>query len=263
MNIDTFLEIGSQHKICEDYIISGNDPFPFIIISDGCSSSDNTEMGARILCHLAKQYLKYRPLFPVDYHKMGAWIIHNAELVIRQLGLKLPCLDATLIVSYEYEDMIYIYFYGDGCLVTKNPQGIIIKHIEYSKNAPYYLSYQIDEKSNELYNTLNIEKKIITEFEDRTNSKMTVPFDGITYFVISNEMDMILLASDGLQSFMQQTSNKIERFTPMDIITPCINFKNTNGNFLKRRLNKQMKTFARENIYHFDDLSIGVFLKEK
>ena len=98
---DTFLKIGDQHKVCEDYIIEGFLPVPFIILADGCSSSRDTEMGARILCHLAKQYLYYRgcDLYELDYHKMGSWVIHNAELTVRHLGLRAECLDATLIVS--------------------------------------------------------------------------------------------------------------------------------------------------------------------
>ncbi len=81
INIDTFLKIGDQHKICEDYIIQGTDQVPLLILSDGCSSSDNTEMGARILCYLAKQYLFYRAgyLHDLDYYQMGLWVIHNAE----------------------------------------------------------------------------------------------------------------------------------------------------------------------------------------
>ena len=39
LNLDTFIEIGDQHKVCEDYIIMGNDPVPFIVLSDGCSKA--------------------------------------------------------------------------------------------------------------------------------------------------------------------------------------------------------------------------------
>jgi hypothetical protein len=57
---DIFRRIGATHAVCEDYIIEGNKPFPFIILADGCSTAKNTDMGARILCHLAKQYVMYR-----------------------------------------------------------------------------------------------------------------------------------------------------------------------------------------------------------
>ena len=59
MQVDTFSKIGKTHKICEDYILSGTKPFPYIIISDGCSSSEGTDMGARLLCFLAQQYIRF------------------------------------------------------------------------------------------------------------------------------------------------------------------------------------------------------------
>ena len=58
IHIDHLLKKGKTHKICEDYIISGYNPAPYIILSDGCSSSKNTDVGARVLCHVAKQYLE-------------------------------------------------------------------------------------------------------------------------------------------------------------------------------------------------------------
>ena len=50
---DTFIEIGSQHKVCEDYIIAKDN---YIILADGCSRSENSDMGARILCYMAQQF---------------------------------------------------------------------------------------------------------------------------------------------------------------------------------------------------------------
>ena len=146
---DIFIEIGSQHKVCEDYIISGMEPEPYIILADGCSSSNDTEMGARILCHLAKQYLRYRSddLHNIDHKKMGRWIIHNAEMAARQMGLKVSCLDATLIVSFFIDGEVKIFMYGDGVVVIKSGNDIEYFKIDFSSNAPYYLSYLIDDQT--------------------------------------------------------------------------------------------------------------------
>ena len=57
INVDHYMTIGSSHQVCEDYIISGTEPFPYIILSDGCSSSKDTDIGARILAQCAKNYL--------------------------------------------------------------------------------------------------------------------------------------------------------------------------------------------------------------
>ena len=172
--IDIFLEIGHQHKVCEDYIISGNAPEPFIILSDGCSSSNNTEMGARILCHLAKQYLRYRgnDLHNIDHKKMGRWIIHNAEMTARQLGLTLNCLDATLMVSYFIDNRLYVFVYGDGVIVLKKGDEFSYYIVDFSNNAPYYLSYLIDDFRNDLYHQ-NKNSKFVKEIHPTHHAERT------------------------------------------------------------------------------------------
>jgi len=147
MHIDTYIKGGASHTICEDYILSGMLPRPYIIISDGCSSSDNTETGARILSHLAKQYLNYRAdyLDDIEKNEMGNWIAHNAEMVARQLGLPTSCLDATLIVAIKEEFQIRVIFFGDGFVygISRDlKMDTLLDEIKYTNNAPYYLSYQ-------------------------------------------------------------------------------------------------------------------------
>ena len=266
MNIDTFIEIGSQHKICEDYIISGNDPVPYVILSDGCSTSHNTEMGARILTHLAKQYLKYNAdnLSDIDYWELGTWVIHNAEQTARQLGLSTSCLTATLIVAYRIDNRIRIMIYGDGGFITiDNYDNIEMRSIEFTKNAPYYLAYLIDSTRHTLYQNSDPTKTIIRHHADGSKTKTAVDYDRPLDFTIPTHIHpIILIASDGIDSFLKTESNGASTYLKSDeIIKPCVAFKNFKGEFLKRRFNKQMITFSKNNIEHFDDLSIGAFLK--
>ncbi len=49
MNIDTFIKQG-EHGICEDYVIAKMiNGSPVLVISDGCSSSPNTDVGSKLL----------------------------------------------------------------------------------------------------------------------------------------------------------------------------------------------------------------------
>lgn len=261
MQLDTFLEIGNQHKVCEDYIVAGYDPAPYIILSDGCSTANNSEMGSRILCHLAKQYLKYNKddLYDIDYWKLGQWVIHNAEQTVRQLGLSISCLTATLIVAYYLDGEVRIMMYGDGSYIKMfDNENFDLTSVEYSGNAPYYLVYEIDTFRNDLYMQKSPTKQIKYTYTDGSTSIEEFAYDHP--FDISfrmNTMEGILIASDGIDSFLQAT-------TPIpatDVIPSFIAFKNLKGEFLKRRLNKQMKVYGRDNIGHFDDLSVGAFLK--
>ena len=272
MNIDTFIEIGSQHKVCEDYIISGNDPMPYIILADGCSSSNNTEMGARILCYLAKQYLKNKSsqhlsiLGYHDHNDMGAWIIHNAEMAARLLGLSLPSLDATLIIAYQHENYIRVHMYGDGCIFTRfrNSDTTELLTVEYAQNAPYYLTYLTDSERRHLYSEMEIDKYVHidnSKSEEQITNHVANHGESLYSYNIDS-YSLVLIASDGIESFIKPEGNYIQRISPRYIIEPCIAFKSTKGEFLKRRMNKQMKIFDVANIHHYDDLSVGVFIQE-
>ena len=260
---DIFLEIGNQHKVCQDCIISGKDPVPYIILSDGCSTAKNSEMGALILCHLAKQYLKYHKnsLQELKYNETGNWIIHNAEQTARQLGLSISCLTATLIVAYYINDEVRIMIYGDGSFITIGDHGEIdITSVEFSGNAPYYLVYLIDSYRHKLYDQSKNTKKLITYYDDGTEIGNTFAYDHPLEFKIDmKSISTVLITSDGIDTFLQGTNH----LKAHEIIKPCVAFKNIKGEFLKRRLNKQMKAFKKDDIGHFDDLSIGAFLNEE
>jgi hypothetical protein len=267
INIDTFLKIGDSHRVCEDYIVSGQNPVPYIILSDGCSSSNNTEMGARILCHLAKQYLKYRGdnLYDLDYNKMGSWIIHNAELTARQLGLKISCLDATLIVSFELDGVITVFMYGDGVVVAKNGLGIIqADYIEFTNNAPYYLSYLIDEFRDEIYHENKNSKTLHEVFDNVSNSCFNeLAYDAKVVLKYSiNAHPNIFICSDGIQSFIKKDPSKRDDNIPLHHVLPnMMAFKNVKGEFLKRRLKRALKQFEDSGLVHYDDLSIGAYTR--
>lgn len=260
MNVDHFLKMGTSHKICEDYIISGYNPVPFVILSDGCSSSKNTDIGARILTHLAKQYLKneVNNLYYLNIDKMKNWIIYNAESIIKSMGLEdKSCLDATLIISYSINDYMYVYMFGDGFLITVDLNNeIYFYEISYKNNAPYYLSYQIDTYTDSLYAKSDPEKSLLNKF-GRCNLE---PFDSpFVRKLKALNYKGIFIASDGLSSFINE---KGEKYNIEKVLKEVTSFKNSNGEFIKRRMGSKkgvINTLKEKGITHYDDISIGGF----
>ena len=58
MNADSAVNIGSTHSLCQDYVIARNpDRAPYVVLSDGCSSSNDTDIGARLLVRAMDQRL--------------------------------------------------------------------------------------------------------------------------------------------------------------------------------------------------------------
>lgn len=262
ISLDTFLDIGSSHRTCEDYIIHGQTPLPYIILSDGCSSSKNTEMGARLLCYLAKQFLTYRKncISNVDYKDMGKWIIHNAEMSARQLGLSKACLDATLLISIFIGNKIVTFIYGDGVVIFKRGENFEITTVEYSNNMPYYLSYLIDEERNQIYHEKK-NQKFLTKISSSTEiaeTKTTFAYDYPTIIEYDLEYnDVFLVCSDGIESFIDHTGKKLDI---KDTIKEFTAFKNLKGMYLQRRLNAALKNMKKVDVNHYDDLSVGSFI---
>lgn len=253
---DTFNEIGSEHRVCEDYILPIENP-QSIIISDGCSSSKNTDMGARILSYIGKVHLKYRRSYnPFDYYGYGMTVIVEALEVINRLELNQECLDATLVLAFKHptKNCIQCYFFGDGYLVIqkKNDEVDVIK-IEYDQSAPFYLSYYLNDERKDLYKNSEIKMRVYKndEIVEEVNA-------GVRHFqeILLDEVKCVLVCSDGFGSFIK----KVEPVHYSTYVNNFLNYPVKNQNFLKRTMNHYLRKMNEEKIKHYDDLSIGAFL---
>ncbi len=251
-HVDDFLKIGATHLICQDYVLSGKGPVPHVILSDGCSASPRTDVGARILAHLASQWLFTGCDDPAgaDPRQAGAWIIENALHAARRLGLARTALDATLMIGWRIRDHVHIRIFGDGFVGWMDAAGArSVREIRYSKNAPYYLSYGADAERDQLYRDSGIEKY----FGDRPMS----PYSPISLTFPVRNFPLIFMASDGLGSFAEKTGDRI---SPEEIFRRFTAFKTVNGAFLKRRIRRAVRNLEKDGASHYDDLSAGVFL---
>jgi len=273
INTDSFLQIGSSHSVCEDYILTGDSKLKYVILADGCSSSPKTEMGARILCYLARQYLKYYRFndsssdFGLNYDTMGSWIIHNAEMIARQLGLSKTSLDSTLMISFldpHDPSTVNIFIYGDGFVVLVPKHGSLrIWEIEFKpENMPFYLSYLIDPVRKSVYHSKKV-SKFFTESYIPNNPSSVVEFayDHKIEFQISMEdYKALLLFSDGLKSFVKKDEAKL--LDPLEVIEGLVSFKTIKGKYLQRRVSKELLSLEKKRIRHFDDIAIGAYINE-
>lgn len=275
IHTDTFIEIGSQHHMCEDYIIKGD---KHIILADGCSSSDHSEMGARFLCYMAQQFLKKYGVYPKDRHfreEMPRWIIHNAENLANQLGLDRTCLDATLIISYVHNGDVHVHMYGDGCIVLQiNEHKYKLFEVDYkagSRSMPYYLRYELDMRGRQSYHDAKVTKTLkktcldVVELTNKLPDEMAYDRPCEFSFPV-DEYKSISITSDGLSTFLKAEpdpdGNKI--MNAIDMVPMMFDFKSSAGVFLQRQMNicKRTAKLADIPLEHFDDLSIGTYLIE-
>lgn len=270
MNTDWYIDQGYSHKMCEDYAVVGEG---FAIVSDGCSSSEYTDIGARILCMSAKEIItrflaEQKGPTPLKPDFLKAYVIGRSESIIKNLGLPMACLNATLIIVYVHNNLIYTYMYGDGYIIVtyKDGKKKYIKS-EFPENAPYYPSYSIDFASNILYKDqigehyYKIEKSVESDKWYSIKKPLVLPVvDCMTKNLVSN----IVIATDGMGSFLDRSQGTAELISDMDIIEELTCFKLMKGEFIKRRAGKAMKKFKKNNIIHYDDLAIaGINIPEE
>jgi len=290
MKIDSFLKIGHSHEQCQDYILTGTDPCPYIILADGCSGAEDSDIGARLLCHTALKYLKKNQsrldkLDPPE--KVGQDIIVDAAFALKiHFNTRIDCLDATLIIAYKFQGHYHIYMYGDGVVFRVDTNDVIsYTRIYYKPNAPGYLRYRID--GYEKYQNTHVVKLTDSHFGLNSYDSME-PWHHI---ISEDDIKTLLIASDGVESFFynDQLQYKTmfnilkqriinEKMKPLqhiiippeikdldwyDVVGEMIDFKNTSGVFLKRRVKKVMKNYLKKGFINDDDLSIGCFYEER
>jgi serine/threonine protein phosphatase PrpC len=297
MKIDSFLKIGHSHEQCQDYILTGSDPCPYIILADGCSQAKDSDIGARLLCHTALKYLKKNQsrldrLDPPE--KVGQDIIVDAAFALKvHFNTRIDCLDATLIFAYKFKKYYHIYMYGDGVVLRVNhDDNINFTRAHYKPNAPGYLRYRID--GYEKYQNSHVVKLTDTHVGVHSYDSME-PWHHIIH---EDDVKTLLIASDGIESFIyndqviyktlynalrhvvlndsprgsitempkiiEDTLNpEIKELDWYDVVGEMIYFKNTNGVFLKRRVKKVMKNYLKKGFINDDDLSMGCFYEEK
>ncbi len=251
MNVDSFFTIGSTHKVCQDYVISLNETHginegPFIALSDGCSSSPDTDFGSRILVKAIQSLYCTQGIYPGD-KSITELIWQKAVNSMNSInGLTLYCLDATLLFAYKEDKNINVVMIGDGTVSAKTKDGTMdTKTIEYKGNAPLYLSYlhsnpkRMEQRSKEFDCT-----KIITETSYKKGNEVTwmesKSTNNIERFSFPIEdYEYISLFTDGVSSFVKQEvsgGTKTQQTIPEYIVVEeATGFKNNGGEFVRRR----------------------------
>lgn len=286
MNVDSFFTAGRGHPVCQDYAMAklhgeGSFPIPdrwyghrpYLIVSDGCSSSPQTDVGARILVHIAEKFIRemYDRDSMLSWEAFGVVVITQAQLCAKIMGLPYNCLDATLLVGFETTNLyktyskdqfgLTIYIYGDGHVLgvpAKEEEESYYMAVEYDQNAPYYLTYLTDTYRRKLY----LDQGIL-RYKNSSNRRQKVvepPASPNMLHLSYKDYKYIALGSDGLSAFMNSQTG--ESYPGAEIMNSFLSFKNTKGEFVKRRVKRAIRDLERDkDIIPGDDVSIAVLEK--
>ena len=254
---DHYYTIGKTHVICEDFAIQADKPIPFIVLSDGCSASYQTHIGARILTLTTKYIIENTGNWPLNYTQFGQQLIDNASNVARKMRLSSSVLDATVMLAFLYQNNILVYVYGDGCLLFKDHHNNLSTiEIVFTHNAPYYLTYWYDEERQQEYAKYDpTPLLLINSLHGQSPLK---PFNEELAFCFPlEEFKVVAIASDGASCCIDTRQNR--KLLLDEIATQLLNFPNLTNDFVKIHLQNTLAQYAQQGIYPADDLSIGVF----
>lgn len=253
--VDSVLALGKLHTICQDYVTISNTDIPYIILSDGCSSSPDTDIGARIIASQTKYLFLQHSLDTLNIELLCKDIFKQALLVVKQMYLQETALDCTLIAAYIYQNRLYYFLIGDGIVAYQNTTETVIKHFSFHEENVFYgnyfnneYRYQLmeDSKIKPLMTTIVKNDNIITHsvYLDNFIYQDSIDIESLKYFIIS---------SDGLLSCSADKKEAITYFNQF------LDFKNLKGEFIKRRFHHWNKNINKDGIQHADDISIAGF----
>lgn len=282
MHADHHYEIGSSHVACEDYALSGTkEGLTYAILSDGCSSSKDSDVGARILCHLAKSALlhlqRQKRLSDEHYTASHTAIVLREMIVMRaieiraSLGLPPEAFDATLLVAWaipmEDGEVAWGHLaFGDGMIVERYPDGAChTLRMSFDSGAPYYLSYAMSlDRTNAYIEQYGSAERVNAFFEVdadgmvvRHKDYRTTPCTDYSHFMSHDILllevpSQIVMFSDGIGTYEDGRRNEI---ADLEMVKEAMSYKNVAGEFVKRRMRAMARSMGELGFRHHDDLS--------
>jgi len=261
MNTDALFIKGKSHDICQDYAIAGSN---YILISDGCSSSKDTDIGARILLKTAEKHINSD--IKTDLLKD---IAKNAYKYTKTINLNEESLDATFIGAIMLDNKIYIYLAGDGGLaVCYENNEVLVNMINYKSGYPFYLNYFNNESRLKSFmqnnNMININAFLYkdNDYEQIKLNDYFIHYSNYYCKILNpDNIKYIAIFTDGIDSFYRLintgTSKNTEKVELKYLLKSLLGFKTTVGDFVKRRLNKFYKEND-NNIFNHDDFTMAV-----
>ncbi|HRW67673.1 MAG TPA: protein phosphatase 2C domain-containing protein [Candidatus Competibacter sp.] len=270
ITLDSHYTIGQLHLFCQDYVCHGWEPYPYVILADGCSAEPDSDVGARLLVLNARRLLPRFMAAATDeagrracHWRLGRRIVRRAARQARELGAG-SALDATLLIAWCDGTTVYVHFYGDGCLAARRADGgVVAIQVEYAGNVPYYLSYLLDRERLALYRAVTdnpLAAQSVGYVDETGTTTRLERFDAPLVFSFSlDAFPTVAVATDGLQSFVSASTN--ERLSVLEVAREMLEFDRSQDRFVQRRLHKLLLEYSKQLVFNLDDLGIGIFTR--
>ncbi|MFA4971239.1 MAG: protein phosphatase 2C domain-containing protein [bacterium] len=260
-NADSAYVIGAAHRVCQDYARCGRtqEGRPYAIVSDGCSGSPDTDVGARLLtlsCEVG--------IGRISSMADPAWWCWGAMEVIdlRRRLFQKTCwnldplaMDATLVFALGQRSSAFVSCTGDGVIAARDPGGALrIWEVEAPDGYPRYANYLVDDQR--MAAVLQREEWVARGPDgEELRCRGVQPFQRTI-----EDAAVVAVFSDGVRSFLDADHQPI----PSEVIVgELMAFKGLQGVFVQRRLQAFLRKAAQRGWRHDDDLSMGAVVLER
>lgn len=262
---DSHFLIGKQHesdnKPCQDYALAQiNTDCAIAIVSDGCSSGGRTDLGARIVACAAITHA-HKNIY-ADLGSFESAVYKTMWGVAELIELNIEDLLATLVIAVVSKEHTFVHFFGDGACHVKFRNGrAMLDRTSWAHNTPYYIANRghvarerfLKFHGGEMAQSVNrfVEQKInehdtlSAAHSDTCGNGMR----GITLAYPTDEIESITVFSDGIE--------QVGDIPPLEVVEMLTGFKNTTGDFAKRRLRQQVATWKKDGKHPMDDISMA------
>lgn len=266
MHADACFFIGSTHEVCEDYALAGvtTGGLAYAVVSDGCSSSEHTDFGARFLCHAAARQIEVFGDFNSDR------VIWEAAGMARQANLHETSLDATLIFAMQnpLRHEVQTWMMGDGVVAgLRREGGLDVFATSFRHGAPAYPSYRLNAPRLETYlEQTEDAARIVRLYKtapdyDGVRIGDEVPHGGMrpgTLIFPGSYYSAVFLMSDGVETFQRIEDGAPKSVNLLDVVGELTAIKGFRGQFVRRRAKKFLHKHCRDRGWqHADDISVA------
>ena len=270
MNAGSYYSIGKSHTVCQDYARAGQawNRDAFAALSDGCSSSPDSDVGARLLVLQAADNLKASHTLPVA--KPWGEVALGAVRLIEPVLPEEVC-DATLLIAQAGETALRVEAFGDGVIAVRLRSGATLVYDIDFGNAPAYLTYFLDASRLRGYLAAGCGKRVVRLYIDgqldqtletqvgvEESDQDSMGWRGFQFLLEFNSKDAeaVFLFSDGVHSF--QHTETFEPIPMLDVVNRLMDIKSYTGAFVERRC----KFFEHREVpklkwQHTDDFSMA------
>ncbi len=280
MLTDSLFVIGSTHQVCQDYSLTSEDlpEWPcFALLSDGCSSSKNTDVGARMIVLAAYQ----------EQVLFGQGLVSGPRSFIERVQKNSPVknnsLDATLLMlnghsslSENGTQLVQGTAYGDGFFFGLRKDGRVEFWQIDQGDAPAYLSNLLQWGRLQRYlekwgGKCSVRHWLDGELVESTTTQILVtpgtegPDFQIENFGINLRFDldqykMLGIGSDGLDSFKDRDLNRV---SPVEVLKCVCDITVARGTFVQRNVGHFLKKECPKLGWkHDDDVSVAAIWLE-